>query len=246
MNVNISEKVVRYRISSKNNEEVQEPIGAYIKRERVSQGLNQDYVCKGICSVSYYSRIENSETIPGNDYIEKIFKKLNKPIPTDYTITIKNQEMIDRFLSAIEFKNEKLIEETYDEIKKTEQKHELYDLVYCIIKGNNDEAERLIKLLHEQQRYFDNEELLLYLEMIGNFCINKLEMEKAEKYLFLAIKLQSTMNIEKPLIFYKYAWVLGKNNNDLKCIDYATKASELFKCIKSINFMRKVSKHFIY
>ena len=55
MNLKIYEKEVMYRINSKYKS--QRSIGEYIRKERLSQGLKQELVCKGICSVSYYSRI---------------------------------------------------------------------------------------------------------------------------------------------------------------------------------------------
>ncbi|QVK18968.1 helix-turn-helix transcriptional regulator [Mycoplasmatota bacterium] len=241
MNIRVSEKAVLYRINKINNQENNTTIGACIRKERMAQGLKQESVCKDICSVSYYSRIESNKIIPSNWYISKIFKKLNRPIPENLTHegNKHNKEIINNFLTAIEYKNNKLIEEEYEKIKKLPDIFlELYEFVYYINHNKINELETIIQKLHAQQIHFENEELLLYLENIGIYYILINEIIKAEKYLSLSMKLQDTMNITKPSILYRYAWVLGKLNNDYQCINYAEEADGLF--LRSYNVYRSI------
>lgn len=241
MNIRISEKAVLYRINKLHDHKNNTTIGACIRKERMAQGLKQESVCKDICSVSYYSRIESNKIIPSNWYISKIFKKLNKPIPKNLTYegNKRNKEIINNFLTAIEYKNSKLIEEEYRKITKLPNIYvELYEFVYYINHNKIDDLEPIIQKLHAQQIHFENEELLLYLENMGIYYILMKDIIKAEKYFSFSMKLQNNMNITKPSILYRYAWVLGKLNNDYQCINYAEEANELF--LKDHNVYRSI------
>ncbi len=231
MNIKISEKAVLYRINQKDLKQNQTSIGAYIRKERTNQGLKQDYVCKDICSVSYFSRIERNKVLPSTLYISKIFKKLNKPIPHELGNVDNHlkKEIIYNFLTAIEYRNDKLVEEEYQKITTmSDINQDLYDLVYHTYHKNMNLLENVIRKLHPLQDHFDNEELLIYLENLGNFHLFHHDYINAEKVLNLALRLLDKLNFIKPLILYKYAWILGKLHYDLKCIEYAEEADRYF------------------
>jgi len=241
MNIKISEKAVLYRINKMTVNNNVNTIGSHIRKERMAQGLKQELVCKDICSVSYYSRIESNKIIPANVYVTKIFKKLNKPIPKNLlnNYQIQNKEIINNFLIAIEYKNDKAMEDEYQKILKIPEIYtELYEFVYYIYHRKVEDLDGIIQKLHSQQIHFDNEELILYLENMGIYYVLKEDITYAEKYLNYTMKLQSHMNIVKPSILYRYAWILGKLNNDYKCISYAEEADELF--LREHNVYRSV------
>ncbi len=238
MNEKLSEKVVLYRINNNDKNEINEPIGTYIKRERVAQGLNQDFVCKDICSISYYSRIENNVIQPSSEYIEKIYKKLNKPIPK-FSSSKVDKELINNFLLAIEYRNKNLIEMEFEKIKNNQNiNNTLYHFIYHSFHKNTDKLEHYIKILHKQQANFDDDELVIYLENLSSYYIQICDYIESEKYLSLILLLLKSKNYKKPMVLYKYAWVLGKLNDDLKCIYYAEEADKLF--VENQNIYRSV------
>lgn len=229
MNFRISEKEVLYRINNKNKKN--KTIGEYIRKERLSQGLKQEVVCKNICSVSYYSRIESNKVIPSDLYIKKIFNKLNKPVPKifnhDYNQEVKN--IISNFLAAIDYKNDNNVEEEFKKLKEIpEVNYDLYNFIYSIYFEEIDHLKPLVVKLHQQQIHFDNEELLLYLEYLGTYYALINEINEAEQYLSMALNLQKNMGITKPSILYRYAWILGKMNNNYQCINYAEEADKKY------------------
>ncbi len=227
MNLKISEKAVFYRINNQNLKVKKPTIGAYIRKERLAQGLKQVSVCKDICSVSYYSRIESNKVDPSDVYVNKILKKLNKPIPKN--LSSINKEVINRFLTAIEYKNDRLVELEYQNIKNGFDIHiELYNFIYLIYHQKINEVKPLIKKLHSQQIHFNNEELLLYLENLASYQMCCKNYNDAEEILNLAIKLKDRFSFIRPMILYKYAWIQGKLHNDLKSIEYAEEAEKIF------------------
>ncbi len=229
MNLKIYEKEVMYRINSKYKS--QRSIGEYIRKERLSQGLKQELVCKGICSVSYYSRIESNKVSPSRLYINKILGKLNKAVPSNLNndSNQNNKELVNNLLTAMEYKNNKIVDEVYIKIKHNQDiNQELYEFIYSIYYMKISHIPPLINSLHQQQIHFDNEELLLYLENLGTYYALTNKYNDAEKCLKMSIKLQNHSGLSKPSILYRYAWVLGKMNNDYQCIDYAKEADKIY------------------
>lgn len=51
-------------------------IGAKIRRERLKRNYSQEGLCKGICTVSYLSKIEQGQAEPGKELIQLLFQKL--------------------------------------------------------------------------------------------------------------------------------------------------------------------------
>ncbi len=50
--------------------------GFLIRRERLRQNLSQEGLCRGICAVSYLSKIEQGLVTPGAEIIEQLFRAL--------------------------------------------------------------------------------------------------------------------------------------------------------------------------
>lgn len=229
MNLKIYEKEVMYRINSKYKS--QRSIGEYIRKERLSQGLKQELVCKGICSVSYYSRIESNKVSPSRLYINKILGKLNKAVPSNLNndSNQNNKELVNNLLTAMEYKNNKIVDEVYIKIKHNQDiNQELYEFIYSIYYMKISHIPPLINSLHQQQIHFDNEELLLYLENLGTYYALTNKYNDAEKCLKMSIKLQNHSGLSKPSILYRYAWVLGKMSNDYQSLKYAEDANTLY------------------
>ncbi|TVP81835.1 MAG: XRE family transcriptional regulator [Alkalicoccus sp.] len=126
-------------------------LGKLLKNKRIKQRKKQEEICSGICSVSYYSKIENSKIIPAEDVLVKLMERLN--------------------LSRSDLKKM-----DHQEIKRN-----LLNWHIVIIKGNVKEALRMRTDLSEQIDYFQDQDLqLLYLLFdarleVSNENINRLE-----------------------------------------------------------------------
>ncbi|KDN58288.1 tetratricopeptide repeat protein [Exiguobacterium sp. AB2] len=55
--------------------------GNLIKVERMRRGIKQSVLARGICSVSYLSKIENNQTSPSEEVLELIFERLDIEVP---------------------------------------------------------------------------------------------------------------------------------------------------------------------
>lgn len=93
--------------------------GNLIKIERMRKNMKQSVLARGICSISYLSKIENSQTTPSEEMLELIFKKLELEVPLyfDFSENVhkKKSEIREILKEAILSRNDK------DYFKKVEK-----------------------------------------------------------------------------------------------------------------------------
>ena len=58
-------------------------VGTLIRRERLRQNLSQEGLCKGICVVSYLSKIEQGQVEPSEEIRRLLFERLGLPSEED-------------------------------------------------------------------------------------------------------------------------------------------------------------------
>ncbi|WP_215146228.1 tetratricopeptide repeat protein [Exiguobacterium qingdaonense] len=63
--------------------------GNLIKVERMRRNMKQSVLARGICSISYLSKIENSQTSPSDEVLELIFERLEIDVPIYYDLSEK-------------------------------------------------------------------------------------------------------------------------------------------------------------
>ncbi len=73
-------------------------LAVFLKRKRLENHLTLEELCKGVCTVSYLSRIENNVVDVGDEYFTLLFKKLD----IDYNMLkeTKNDLVLDDILKA--------------------------------------------------------------------------------------------------------------------------------------------------
>ncbi|PYZ96847.1 hypothetical protein CR205_14305 [Alteribacter lacisalsi] len=110
--------------------------GKILKYHRLKQRKKQGEVAKGICSISYYSKIENDQIDVGNELMEQLLERL---------------EIHDT------------VKAVHDEKKLKERIHQMNEL---IIDRELDESENLSNVLHDQLQYVQNPHLIVFFEII--------------------------------------------------------------------------------
>lgn len=63
--------------------------GNLIKVERMRKNMKQSVLARGICSISYLSKIENNQTSPSDEVLELIFERLELDVPLYYDFSEK-------------------------------------------------------------------------------------------------------------------------------------------------------------
>lgn len=96
--------------------------GLLIKKNREKLGLKQEYLCKGICSVSYLSKIEKGNVVPSDEIVKLIFKKLGIEYNNDTKFIKEGKVLLDNISKSSYFGL--LVEE--ENLKKVRNKREEY------------------------------------------------------------------------------------------------------------------------
>ena len=171
-------------------------IGLIIKQERLNQNIKQTVLANGICSTSYLSKIENNSTIPSEEVIQPLLKRLDlmlEEMPLDH-----ENQMIDDlyglYKNAILTRNKETVRESlqpyttrkfnFSELKNfysynlymfrlmlitKEDIHQIYPIYQVLIKMEDD--------FDDKQRFLLNLNLGIYNYLIGEYytALDKLE-----------------------------------------------------------------------
>lgn len=176
-------------------------IAAWIKYTRMRKGYSQEYVCHGICSVSYLSSFENGKRRLSIEAVQCILKKLNmdidKKLENIGLIRFKLNEMLNdiedmNYTAATEKYNElfeirEIIEESFYNIEFT-----IYELFYRFL-VKNEEYETMevdIALLDKIYDSFDEELKCLYLGISGMIIAQRLNSDIGTKRIEQALKIK--------------------------------------------------------
>ena len=71
-------------------------IGFMIRRERLNRNYSQESLCKGICAVSYLSKIEQGQVDAREDIIKALLKRLQVHYKNDPEFLEETESVIDR------------------------------------------------------------------------------------------------------------------------------------------------------
>ena len=85
--------------------------GYLIRRERLAQNLSQEGLCRGICAVSYLSKIEQGLVEPGQDIMDRLFAALHIEFVRDPALEEEAQRQLEQFFFLSE------ADESYEEQK---------------------------------------------------------------------------------------------------------------------------------
>ena len=95
--------------------------GVLLRRERIHRNWSQEGLCKGICSVSYLSKIEQGKTEASAEILRLLFARLDLPWHDSPNEQKANADLVERFYEALLSYDPQL-----DEIKKefsAQEKH---------------------------------------------------------------------------------------------------------------------------
>ena len=70
-------------------------MGIWIRQTRLEKNWSQDGLCKGICAVSYLSKIEQGKVIPAPEILHALAAKLDSRWGTDPDVLNRYQELVE-------------------------------------------------------------------------------------------------------------------------------------------------------
>ncbi len=146
-------------------------IGFNIKIERKNQNIKQAALAKGICSISYLSKIENGKILPNEDIVELLLRRLNIEI-----IEVCSKEEDDIISSLLELYKEGLLYRNQNLIRK--QLPKFIDIKFRFQETDNLYLYHLLMfrlLLITNDNSTDYESKIIQLKSIENKLSEKLK-----------------------------------------------------------------------
>jgi len=139
-------------------------IGAIIRGARLERKLTQGEVAKGICSVSYLSKIENGMYDTSNLYVQEIMQRMNIKVERHHTMD--HTGVIQDILMAYYHRDHIALQGMRIRFDKPVVPAEwLVELTYSVLK--QEEAKPAIEFLNQNRRVLGQEELYLFLLMLS-------------------------------------------------------------------------------
>lgn len=137
--------------------------GFLIRKNRIEQNYSQEGLCKGICVVSYLSKIEQGLVNPSEEIVAKLFERLKISFVFDEAEIVSGRNMLDDFF------NRKLYGESTAEIEEKIcaeaemfKKSELYISYHLFVLFSNTPLEEGLTRLEPFIDYMSDKEKYLF------------------------------------------------------------------------------------
>lgn len=158
-----------------------EYLGPQIKKRRKEMDLTQEEIAKGICCISYLSKVENRQMAGNHDIIMEMMKKLE----IDTNIIENVEKYNDYILKAIKYfalKEEDKLKELFDFVIKDGDIYyaDLIRLAYYVFKKDIESSKILISNLLLIKDSLEDNELIFYLILLAKNYFNSEEYHNAE------------------------------------------------------------------
>ena len=233
-------------------------IGHIIKSERLNQSMKQTTLAKGICSTSYLSKIENNLTVPSDEVITFLLKKLN--IEIDQVSSEKENKVIESLSELYKigilkrdkkFLKESLHKFTYEKLYFLQlnnyYSYHLYMFRLLLILNEGDENLQstynvIVNIkddMDEKQKFISNLNLGLYQYLDGNYKNALSQLEKSLKY----VNYITNEEWETADFYNVLSLTYFKCNEFFNAINYASKSLLYYK--DNLLFERAIDNYIV-
>jgi hypothetical protein len=188
MNIDILRNILRKKLTFDHTFHDIE-LGGLLKEKRIRLNRTQDEVSRGICSVSYLSKLENAQIEPNHYVIKELALKLNLD-PNISSFHEEKMTLIDDIISAHLSNNISRIMEIRSSILKYDSLAKLHILIIDIILENEITESKFdyhVKLSNTYNQY----ELIALIYFISFYYFKKRHYFTAYSYLSLIIDSQN-------------------------------------------------------
>jgi transcriptional regulator with XRE-family HTH domain len=188
----IKKRVYQYQHSSDFKD-----IGSFIKKTRRKLQLTQDEVAKGICSISYLSKIENNQIIPTDNYVNEIMQRLDVDSEL-YHQSKRDKAYLDDMIETYFYQDEAHMHQLYKEIEhiKHDKIINLCKLAYYV-QFNDQNTSSFVMMLEHLIGNMSNLELLFYIYLSIIYYV-KMNLYKTALELYL---MSQSIVIENEMVY---------------------------------------------
>jgi transcriptional regulator with XRE-family HTH domain len=224
-------------------------IGQKIYYFRKLNGLTQEQLATGICSVSHLSKIENGHETPSSDILEHLCKRLDiseSDINSEEDIKAISL-LLDEWYTLIVNRDKEAaiqkrayLEEKFSHIQDPNLllKYRLFTARHKLLLYNIDESGTLLKGLDPYVKSFDTDLEFYYYLFLGLYTYISGDYVEALECYKIAESAGDSLGMQDPELYYQLALTNSQLQHISHSINYASKALDLFD--RYCNYVRSI------
>ncbi len=153
-----------------------------LKSKRIKEGWTQEALCKGICSVSYLSKVENNVLEPSDYFIKSISKKVGMDLSYYLKTTIGNAH-IEEAVDALFYDDKTKLLHLREAISHSfhQRSEELFDLFLSVAFQKVQISQSHISSLEKYLISMDPFTAYTFFVLWGMHCVEVQAFKKAEE-----------------------------------------------------------------
>lgn len=227
--------------------------GKIIALNRLKKGLTQDELARGICSITYLSKLENGKLDqPNLETINLLLERLEITISALIDLQKEMKAVISALYNCINEKNVSLAEQKWqrlsEDIKKSDDPslYVYYLLItfrYFLSKDDLESARSVRKEIVLLFKTLTNPQLFYYHYFNGIYhCLDQKFLDGIQSFQD-ALSLQDKLPFEDPYLMYHTALAYSNIHNPALALQFALDVLHIFE--KQLNYLRVVDCHII-
>jgi HTH-type transcriptional regulator, quorum sensing regulator NprR len=213
-------------------------IGRIIYYHRKDQGKTQEEVCKGICSITHLSKIENNSKEANLDTLNLLCEQLGISIEIEEKKLQDLKKEINLFYDSIERLHSTKAESIYKSLKDYRSYinctnlvylYELYEIRYYLFLNKLDNVEEMLTKISKHRRKFSQYESYLLEFLHAIYYFKRKEFISSLEILNNISELVEQFNNQVREYYYFKALVHSKLNHSTLAIHFGHKALTIFQ-----------------
>lgn len=223
-------------------------IGSLIKFHRTKQGLTQQTLADGICSVPHLSKIENNSKEANEETIRLLLERLSIDLQDVEKLEEEIKELLKLFTDQMYYLEREEVQKSYNALQDKKELipfteylylYELYKTRYFLFTNDIEAAEKQLKWLSAHKQNFSQQEQYLHLYVGAIALILRGKMEDADKQLGYLIENAVLTPDYIGELNYNFSLVKSSLSQYGPSIYYGKNALQQFK--EDFNFIRIVN-----
>ena len=220
-------------------------IGSLIKYHRTKQGMTQNTLAMGICSIPHLSKIENNSKEANTETIRLLLERLKINLQDVKKSEQNIQYLLNRLLEHMNFQEEVKAKEALEELKDFEEMivfteyiylYELYRLRFYVFTKEKGLAENQYRWLNAHKQNFSQHENFMFFYFGALVLLLRGKYEEADRELSKILLENKELGMLEGEIYYHIAVVKGRLEESSQAIIYGRKALQFYK--DQFNFKR--------
>jgi HTH-type transcriptional regulator, quorum sensing regulator NprR len=222
-------------------------IGEKIYYYRVKKGLTQNDLSKGICSISYLSKIENNSIQSNPEVIQLLCERLEINYEDNNTIINELKSNLFELYNAIKERNLESASELFESVTKRINLvddpsiislHNLMSARYWMFQREFTKALSFLDKLTAIRKNFSDDLNYYYHSFYGLYHYLNGDLKISLKYFLTAQEISEIIQKEEPEFIYQLAILYSRLGNNSMSIIKSYKAMAIFN--KNANYERSV------